>query len=377
MCIVEELHQKSSDFSAVFAEGFFSIRAQQKAYYTAPFFAPEKHALSLTKKRLSGVRYDAAQHPHYQEQMMHIVVFGSINMDLVAHAPRIAKPGETLFGTDFTTVPGGKGANQAVAVARLGGHSRMVGALGDDGFARELRASLQGYGVDTTAVITSPGASGVALILLDAQGENSITVISGANMRLTEADMAAVARALDGATHLLLQLEIPLPLVVAAAQLAKARGITVILDPAPAPSSGLPDALLAAADIITPNETETALLTGIEPIDTDACARAAAALHARGSRTVVIKRGAQGVFWSREAGSGTVPGFVVPVVDTVAAGDCFNGACAVALAEGQSLVDALRFAAASAALSVTKPGAQPSMPSRAAVTNFLRDGTIA
>jgi ribokinase len=302
---------------------------------------------------------------------MHIVVFGSINMDLVAHAPRIARPGETLFGTDFRTVPGGKGANQAVAVARLGGTVQMLGAVGDDGFGTELNASLASYGVDTRAIVTSPGASGVALILLDAQGENSITVISGANMRLTHMHLDALVHALDGATHLLLQLEIPLELVVAAAQLAKARGITVILDPAPAPATGIPAELYRDCDIITPNETETALLSGVDPIDKAHCQRAADILHTRGSRDVIIKRGAQGVYWSR-AGVGTaVAGFVVPVIDTVAAGDCFNGALAVAVSEGNDMPTAVRFAAASAALSVTKSGAQPSMPSRADVTAFL------
>ena len=302
---------------------------------------------------------------------MHIVVFGSINMDLVAHAPRIARPGETLFGSDFRTVPGGKGANQAVAVARLGGQAKMLGALGDDGFATELTRSLQSYGVDTTAIVTSPGASGVALILLDAQGENSITVISGANMRLSHAHLDTLVRALDGASHLLLQLEIPVELVIAAAQLARARGVTVLLDPAPAPLTGLPAELYENCDILTPNETETALLTGIEPIDVSACQHAADILHARGSRTVVIKRGAQGVYWSSNGVGMAVPGFVVPVVDTVAAGDCFNGALAVALAEGNEMPTALRFASASAALSVTKSGAQPSIPSRADVEVFL------
>ena len=217
---------------------------------------------------------------------MSIVVFGSINMDLVAHAPRIAKPGETLFGTDFTTVPGGKGANQAVAVARLGGDVRMVGAVGDDGFGQELRAGLADAGVDTRGVATSAGASGVALIILDAAGENSITVISGANMRLGDSALHQLETALAGATHLLLQLEVPLPLVVAAAGMAAARGVTVILDPAPAPATTLPDALYQAATIITPNETETALLTGIEPTDDERCAAAAASgggLSVRGS----------------------------------------------------------------------------------------------
>ena len=306
---------------------------------------------------------------------MRVVIFGSINMDLVAHAARIARPGETILGNDFRTIPGGKGANQAVAVARMGGAAQMCGAVGDDGFGRDSLASLAAYGVDTSGVVTSPGATGVALILLDAQGENSITVISGANMRLSHAHLDIVAAALNDATHLLLQLEIPMELVIAAAQMAHARGVTVILDPAPAPKTGIPAELYRACDVITPNETETALLTGINPIDPAHCADAAEVIHQRGTSNVIIKRGAQGVYWSH-AGTGTVvPGFVVPVVDTVAAGDCFNGALAVGLAEGMPMPGALRFAAASAALSVTKPGAQPSIPSRSEVEVFLRQHT--
>ncbi len=302
---------------------------------------------------------------------MSIVIFGSINMDLVAHASRIARPGETIFGSDFSTVPGGKGANQAVAVARLGGDARMLGAVGDDGFGHESRTSLASYGVETSGIVTSPGATGVALILLDAHGENSITVISGANMRLTHTHLDTVAAALINATHLLLQLEIPIELVIAAAQMARARGVTVILDPAPAPEGGIPAELYAACDVITPNETETALLTGIEPHDLSRCAAAAERLHQRGCAHVIIKRGSQGVYWSHAGTGSIVPGFVVPVVDTVAAGDCFNGALAVSLAEGILMALGLRFATASAAMSVTKPGAQPSMPSRAEVEKFL------
>ena len=306
---------------------------------------------------------------------MSVVIFGSINMDLVARAARIARPGETILGTDFRTVPGGKGANQAVAVARLGGHACLIGAVGDDGFGRDSLTSLTSYGVDTAGVMTSPGATGVALILLDAQGENSITVISGANTRLTHTHLDVVAAALDGATHLLLQLEIPMELVIAAAQMARARGVTVILDPAPAPTSGIPAELYGACDVITPNETETYLLTGIDPVDAAQCAHAAQVIHQHGTNDVIIKRGAQGVYWSHAGEGMLVPGFVVPVVDTVAAGDCFNGALAVALTEAMGMAAALRFAAASAALSVTKPGAQPSIPSRVDVEAFLTQHT--
>jgi ribokinase len=304
---------------------------------------------------------------------MRVVIFGSINMDLVAHAARIARPGETILGNDFRTIPGGKGANQAVAVARMGGTAHMCGAVGDDGFGRDSIASLASYGVDTSGVVISPGATGVALILLDAQGENSITVVSGANMRLTHAHLDIVAAALNDATHLLLQLEIPMELVIAAAQMARARGVTVILDPAPAPKTGIPAELYRACDVITPNATETVLLTGINPSNVSQCAKAAQVLHQRGTPEVIIKRGAQGVYWSHAGQGLEVPGFVVPVVDTVAAGDCFNGALAVGLSEKMAMHSALRFAAASAALSVTKTGAQPSIPQRTEVEIFLQE----
>jgi ribokinase len=301
--------------------------------------------------------------------MQHIVVFGSINMDLVVRSAHIPVPGETILGSDFVTVPGGKGANQAVAAAKLGAPTRLVGAVGNDAFATPLQQSLQEYGVDTTHVMSINGASGVALITVADSGENSIVVASGANMHLGHSSLDAVATALTGADTLLLQLEIPLELVIAAAQMARRRGVRVILDPAPA--RALPGELLRNVDVVTPNESETAILTGILPTDEAHCQAAYQALQAQGASAVIIKRGAQGAWWSDGKDQLQVPAFSVPTVDTVAAGDCYNGALAVALREQMPLAQAMRFAAASAAISVTRRGAQQSMPTRAEVANLL------
>ncbi len=302
---------------------------------------------------------------------MSIAVFGSINMDLVVRSPHIPVPGETILGSDFVTVPGGKGANQAVAAAQLGLPVHLIGAVGDDGFGQQLRQSLRDYTVDITHVQTIRGASGVALITVDDKGENTIVVASGANMRMTAGILDAVALALDDSKSLLLQLEIPYDLVLTAAHLAKRRKLMVILDPAPAPQKPLPAELYALADIITPNENETLALTGIAPVDDASAAAAANVLHQRGAQHVVIKRGAQGVVWSYAGQQQIIPAFVVPAVDTVAAGDCYNGALAVALHDGMLMPVALRFAAASAAIAVTRRGAQSSMPNRREVLALL------
>lgn len=303
--------------------------------------------------------------------MQSIVVFGSINMDLVVRAAHIPTPGETILGSDFVTVPGGKGANQAVAAAKLGAPTCLVGAVGDDAFAAPLLQSLQHYAVDTTHVMSINGASGVALITVADNGENSIVVASGANMHLGHASLDAVSAALEGADTLLLQLEIPLELVIAAAQMARRRGVRVILDPAPA--RPLPRELLSNVDLVTPNESETALLTGIVPDDEVQCRAAYQALRAQGAHTVLIKRGAHGAWWSDGAQQIQVAAFNVPAVDTVAAGDCYNGALAVALREQMPIAQAMRFAAASAAISVTRRGAQQSMPTRHEVERLLGD----
>jgi len=298
-----------------------------------------------------------------------VVVFGSINMDLVVRTPRLPTPGETLTGHTFFTAPGGKGANQAVACARLGVPTRMVGRVGDDLFGEQLRASLRSFGVQDDGVLTTPGPSGVALIAVDDTAENTIVIVPGANGAVSIADIPRLERALDGARALLLQLEVPIETVVAAARAAHTRGVTVILDPAPA--LPLPDELYALADIITPNEHEAATLTGIAVRDDQGAIAAARALIARGARRVAIKLGARGALTADAEGEQFWSPFTVTPVDTVAAGDAFNGGLAVALSEGRSFNEAIRWGLAAGALSVTRHGAQPSMPERNEVLTLL------
>jgi ribokinase len=298
-----------------------------------------------------------------------IVVFGSINIDLVVRTPRLPTPGETLTGHTFFTAPGGKGANQAVACARLGVPTRMVGRVGDDLFGEQLRASLRSFGVQDDGVLTTPGPSGVALIAVDDTAENTIVIVPGANGAVSIADIPRLERALDGARALLLQLEVPIETVVAAARAAHTRGVTVILDPAPA--LPLPDELYALADIITPNEHEAATLTGIAVRDDQGAIAAARALIARGARRVALKLGARGALTADAEGEQFWSPFTVTPVDTVAAGDAFNGGLAVALSEGRSFNEAIRWGLAAGALSVTRHGAQPSMPERNEVLTLL------
>jgi len=306
---------------------------------------------------------------------MSIVVLGSINMDLVVRAPRLPLAGETLTGRTFFTAPGGKGANQAVACARLGASTRMIGRVGDDVFGPALRDGLQGYGVKVTDVLVQPGApSGVALIAVGDAAENHIIVVPGANGAVGADDLARLEAALDQATSgpvclVLLQLEVPLETVIAAARLARQRGVTVLLDPAPA--RPLPSELYAVTDILTPNESEAALLVGF-PVDSqETVARAALVLLERGARHVIVKLGSKGAFWTDGASSEFFPAFRVEAVDTVAAGDAFNGGLATALHEGRPLREAIRWGLAVGALSVTQSGAQPSMPDRASVLRLL------
>jgi len=298
-----------------------------------------------------------------------VVVFGSINMDLVVRTPRLPTPGETLTGHTFFTAPGGKGANQAVACARLGVPTRMVGRVGDDLFGEQLRASLRSFGVQDDGVLTTPGPSGVALIAVDDTAENTIVIVPGANGAVSIADIPRLERALDGARALLLQLEVPIETVVAAARAAHTRGVTVILDPAPAVP--LPDELYALADIITPNEHEATTLTGIAVHDDQGAIAAARALIARGARRVALKLGARGALTADAEGEQFWSPFTVTPVDTVAAGDAFNGGLAVALSEGRSFNEAIRWGLAAGALSVTRHGAQPSMPERNEVLTLL------
>ena len=300
---------------------------------------------------------------------MSVVIFGSINMDLVVRTPRLPAPGETLTGHTFFTAPGGKGANQAVACARLGADTRMIGRVGDDVFGATLRETLRGYGVDVTSVGISAGPSGVAAIAVDDAGENTIVIVAGANGTIGADDLALLEGALDGAKVLLLQLEVPIEAVVAAAKAARRRGVKVLLDPAPA--LALPAELYAASDIITPNETEAAELVGFAVLDQQDAERAGQALLDRGARAAVIKMGSKGAYWTDGARGGLAPAFRVQAVDTVAAGDAFNGGLAAALDTGLPLEQAIRWGLAAGALSVTKPGAQQSMPSREELERML------
>ena len=294
-------------------------------------------------------------------------------MDLVARTPRFARAGETLIGSGFSTVPGGKGANQAVACARLGASVRMVGRVGQDSFGDTLLEGLRSNGVNVEAVVTMPGSSGVAAIEVEDSGENHIIVIPGANAAVGAEDLERLDRALEGAAVLLLQLEVPLGSVLGAARLARAHGVPVMLDPAPA--QDLPPEQYALCDLITPNASEAASLVGFAlETETDVF-KAGRELLSKGVREVLIKRGALGVTWMNAAGTRTLPALKVQAVDTVAAGDAFNGGLAAALAQGFSLEQALAWGLAAGALSVTKPGAQGSLPSRTEVRELLATST--
>lgn len=307
---------------------------------------------------------------------MTVLVFGSINMDLVARSPRLPVPGETLTGHNFFTAPGGKGANQAVAAAKLGTPTRMIGRVGNDVFGDDLRNSLENAGVQTDAVVTDDGSSGVALITVDDAGENMIVIVPGANGTVGQEDVTRLENLLDDASVLLLQLEVPMPAVVGAAKAAHAAGATVVLDPAPAPED-LPRELYPFVDIITPNEVEAGQLTGMTVRGPADAARAAKVLRQRGATTAIIKLGARGVYCEHPDGHFEVPSFDVMAVDTVAAGDAFNGGLATGLAAGHDLRTAVRWGAAAGALSVTKEGAQPSMPNRDTFDTFLRENQSA
>jgi len=305
--------------------------------------------------------------------MPDLLVIGSINMDLVVRFERMPAPGETVFGSDFQTIPGGKGANQAVAASRLAGGCAMIGRVGGDAFGRQLHDHLRDCGVDVAAVTSLDDTpSGVAVISVDAAGENAITVVGGANGRLCPADVRSCEARVAAADAVVMQLETPFETIVEAVRIARTHGVMTVLDPAPAPRDGLPDELYAV-DVISPNQSEAALLTG-RTVDDDAGAEAAGRwLIDRGSGMAVIKRGRDGA--TIVAADGEVrhaEAFEVEAVDTTAAGDAFTAALAVALAEGVSREGAARFAAAAGALAVTKSGAQPAMPTRDEVERLAR-----
>jgi ribokinase len=301
-------------------------------------------------------------------------VVGSINMDIVTRMPRFPNPGETLRGSSFRMYPGGKGANQAVALARLGACVDLIGLLGDDMLGGGYRDILKREGIGADAVRTVEGsATGTASIEVIESGENHIVIVGGVNNLMNSEYVESQASIIQASKTLLLQLEIPERANIAAARIAKKAGATVILDPAPAPSPAheISPELLSLVDIITPNETEAAILTGIDTSTDEGVALAIKALHARGIGRVIVKAGGKGAWYSDHDHARLVPAFRVQVVDTVAAGDSFNAGLAFALGElpaftegeGREFAGAIRFANATAALSTTKEGAQSAMPS--------------
>jgi len=302
-----------------------------------------------------------------------IVVVGSSNTDMIAKLPRLPKPGETIGEGAFSTAAGGKGANQAVAAARANASVSLVARVGDDSFGEQAVAGFVGDGIDVQHVSRDPTApSGVALIFVDDKGENSIAVAPGANAALRPEDVEAAEDTVGAAQVVVLQLETPLDSVERAAEIACKHNARVILNPAPA--QPLSDAILGHVSILTPNETEAELLTGVPVEDDEGAEKAARALVARGVETVILTLGSRGAFVFDSGSGQMVPGFEVDAVDTTAAGDVFNGTLAVGLAEGMPLVEAVRFANAAAALSVTRLGAQPSAPKRSEIDSFLKAG---
>jgi len=295
----------------------------------------------------------------------HIVVVGSINMDLVVRSPRHPEPGETILGTDFQTFPGGKGANQAVASARLGGNVLMVGRVGTDPFGEVMLNNLRKDGVDTSYVLPTPGiASGVALITVSDIGQNNIVVVPGANWQLTPEDIRNAEQAFKDAQVVMLQLEIPLDTVIEAARMGKKYGAQVILNPAPARL--LPAELLSDVTFLIPNENELNLLTGMESIKI-----AASSLKSIGLGCLIVTLGVDGALILKDETSIQILSHSVVVADTTAAGDAFVGAFSVAITEGLDVLDAVAFGNAAGALAVTKAGAQPSLPTRSELTEFM------
>ncbi len=301
-----------------------------------------------------------------------ILVVGSINMDLVATAPHIPAAGETILGTDFQMHPGGKGANQAVAAARLGYPVQMIGQLGNDGMGEQLRNYLKSQNVDTTAVGTAQGSSGVALITVSAKGENSIVVSPGSNSLVTPAVLDQNADRIRNAGIVLAQLEIPLETIVHLAKLCAEANVPLILDPAPAQK--LPDSLFSQITWFTPNETEAAFYLG-HPLKEDAYDEAAQELLKKGVKNVILKLGEKGSYFAQGSGSeAQIKARTVNAVDSTGAGDAYNGAFAASLMLGQSKLEAAMFASAAAAISVTRHGAQEAMATAPEVEQML-EGT--
>jgi len=307
-----------------------------------------------------------------------IVVVGSSNTDMVVKSRRIPAPGETVTGGSFVQAPGGKGANQAVAAARLGADVTFVARLGIDAFGDQAVEGYERDGIRTDLVIRDPqNHTGVALILVDERGENLISVASGANHALCAADIDRAAKRIGEAKVLILQLETPMDAVIRAAEIANRAGVYVILDPAPAPDSALPMELLKNVTCIKPNESEAERLTD-QPVRDAASAREVAAkLLAMGPRAAIVTLGSKGSVVADATGQAELPTSAVDAVDTTAAGDAFTGALGLGIASGLSLHDAVALASMAGALSATRMGAQPSLPTRAELDAFGRDRGIA
>lgn len=306
-----------------------------------------------------------------------VVVVGSLNLDLVVNPERAPAAGETVFAPRLDQFPGGKGANQAVAAARLSTPVAMVGRVGQDAFGDRLLESLRQDGVATGGVSRSAAAgTGTAVITVEASGQNRIVVVAGANAEVTPELVEAHGELIASASVLLLQLEVPVPACVRAAQLAAAAGVPVILDPAPAPSAPLPESLRHNTWLITPNETEAAALTGVPVSGRRGAEEAARALAAQGYRQVLIKLGGEGAYLYRDGLGHWFDAFRVPVVDTTAAGDAFAGGLAAAIHRGLGLEEAVRWGMAAGALAVTRAGAQPAMGTLNELMSLLRTGRL-
>lgn len=302
-----------------------------------------------------------------------ILVVGSVNLDLVVRAPHMPAPGETVLGKGFVTSPGGKGANQAVAAAKLGGSARIIARVGDDAFGAQLLESLRANGVDCSDVMVTEGCpSGTAVIIVDGIGENAIVVAGGANSRLTPDDVFTRANLFDDADVVLLQLELPLPTVRAARDLAARHGCKVVLDPAPAPASLGPE--LCKVDVLTPNIVEAERITGYRAGQDRAERNTALDLLVLGAEAVVLKLGARGSLVADNNGHlARLRAYKVDIVDTTAAGDAFTAALGVAIGRGEELDAAARFANAAGALACTRLGAQQAMPTRDEVRMLMAD----
>lgn len=304
-----------------------------------------------------------------------IVVVGSSNMDLVVKSPRIPAVGETILGEDFIMTPGGKGANQAVAAAKLGAEVYLVAKLGRDVFAQQSLSNFEKEGVHAEYIVqTAEAPSGVALITVDRAGDNVIVVAPGANQKLSPQDVQEARTAIVSSGALVAQLEVPLETVEFAARLAHGSGVPFVLNPAPAQK--LDSELFAMVDVLTPNETEARILTGVEVTDEDSARAAACELLECGVKAVILTMGAKGFLLSDGRKAEFVPAIKVNAVDATAAGDAFTGALAVGLAQGKALFDAALFANYVAALSVTKMGAQSSMPTRREVESFIKQKSV-